>query len=79
MTGYKYAKEIRINNAKEYRKSKYSFIFQGQIDKLKQLLRKKLCVNLLSITLSITQTAIMYLYFTYQVSMQQIEIAQYTD
>ncbi len=78
MTGYKYAKEIRINNANEYIKGKYDAVFQMQMQKLKQLLRKKLGVNLLSVFLSIVQTAVMYLYFTYQVSNGQIDIAEYT-
>ena len=78
MTGYKYAKEIRINNANTYIKSKYNLIFQKHIHKLKVLLRKKLGVSLLTVLLSVLQTAMMYLYFTYQVVANQIDIAQYT-
>lgn len=78
MTGYKYAKEIRINNANTYIKAKYNLIFQKHIHKLKVLLRKKLGVSLLTVLLSVLQTAIMYLYFTYQVVANQIDISQYT-
>lgn len=78
MTGYKYAKEIRINNANEYIKKKYDILFKEQIKKLKYLLRKKLGISLLSEILSLSQTAIMYFYFTYQVSVGRIDIAQYT-
>lgn len=78
MTEYKYAKEIRINNASEYIKQKYHFVFEIQIQKLRQLLHKKLGVNLLAVFLSIVQTAAMYLYFTYQVFNSQINISEYT-
>ena len=78
MTKYKFAKEIRINNAGAYIENKYKDTFMIQIRKLKQLLKKKLGVNLLSVLFSAIQAAIMYLYFTYQVFSSQISIAQYT-
>jgi len=78
MTKYKFAKEIRINNAGAYIENKYKATFMTQIQKLKQLLKKKLGVNLLSVLFSTIQAAIMYLYFTYQVFSSQISIAQYT-
>lgn len=72
MTKYKFAKEIRINNAGAYIENKYKDTFMIQIRKLKQLLKKKLGVNLLSVLFSTIQAAIMYLYFTYQVFSSQI-------
>lgn len=78
MTKYKYAKEIRINNAGEYINNKYCSVFSDQVKKLKQLLRKKLGVNFLSVLLSCIQAAVMYFYFTYQVVSGSINIAEYS-
>lgn len=78
MTGYKYAKEIRINNANTYISNKYSVILEKHVYRLKMLLCKKLEVDLLTVVLSVGQTAIMYIYFTYEVSTNQIDLAQYT-
>lgn len=78
MTDYKYAKELRINNAAQFIKNKYIFETKIQIRKLKKLLNKKLGVNSLSIILSIIQTGCMYLYFSHQVFLSQISIAEYS-
>lgn len=78
MTEYKYAKEIRMNNANIFIKNKYINETKKQIGKLKQLIHKKLGINSLSLILSIIQTGLMYLYFSYQVSTLQISIAEYS-
>lgn len=78
MTDYQYAKELRINNAAQFIKNKYIFETKIQIRKLKKLLNKKLGVNSLSIILSIIQTGCMYLYFSHQVFLSQISIAEYS-
>ena len=78
MTDYKYAKEIRINDANEFIKNKYINEIKIQVKKLKQLLNKKLGVNSLSVILSTIQTGLMYLYFSYQVFTEQISIAEYS-
>lgn len=78
MTDYQYAKEIRINNADQFIKNKYIFETKIQIKKLKKLLNKKLGVNSLSVILSIIQTGFMYLYFSHQVFVRQISIAEYS-
>ncbi|MDR0286165.1 MAG: ABC transporter ATP-binding protein/permease [Clostridiales bacterium] len=78
MTSYKFAKEIRINNASNFIQNKFQTIFHIQVNNLKKLMNKKLFVNLLSVLLSIFQSAAMYLFFTYQVSTHQIGIAEYT-
>lgn len=78
MTEYKYAKEIRINNANRFIKEKYVSVFGGQIGRLKALYQKKLGVQSLSNLLTVLQTAVMYVYFTYQVSTNQVSIEEYT-
>ncbi len=78
MTSYKYAKEIRINNASDFIRNKYQAIFHVQVKNLKRLMNKKLFVNFLSVFLSAIQSTAMYLFFTYQVSIHQIDIAEYT-
>lgn len=78
MTEYKFAKEIRINNAGQFIREKYSSIFAVQLDKLTALYRKKFGIQSLSNLLTILQTALMYIYFTWQVSMGRVSIAQYT-
>jgi len=78
MTEYKYAKEIRINHANQFIKEKYVSIFGSQIKRLKALYHQKLGILSLSNLLTVVQTAIMYVYFTYQVSMNQVSIAEYT-
>ena len=78
MTDYKYAKEIRINNANDFIKNKYVAETKLQAKKLKQLLYKKLGVDSLSVILSIIQTALMYLYFSRLVFIRQIGIAEYS-
>lgn len=78
MTEYKYAKEIRINNAKRFIREKYVAIFGRQISMLKSLYRRKLGIQGLSNLLTIVQTAVMYVYFTYQVSTGQVDLAEYT-
>ncbi|MCL2159326.1 MAG: ABC transporter ATP-binding protein/permease [Oscillospiraceae bacterium] len=78
MTGYKFAKEIRINNAENYVANKYFGILQTQINKLKALYTKSIKINLISVAITIAQTAMMYCYFSYQVYSKDITIAQYT-
>ena len=67
-----------INNAAQFIKNKYIFETKIQIRKLKKLLNKKLGVNSLSIILSIIQTGCMYLYFSNQIFLSQISIAEYS-
>ena len=78
MTDYKYAKEIRINNAKEFINNKFISVLKDQTKKLKQLMRKKIRVNLLRDILSVMQIGSMFLYFSYQVFSKQISIAEYS-
>jgi ABC-type multidrug transport system fused ATPase/permease subunit len=78
MTNYKFAKEVRLNNANSYVEKKYLTIFKEQINKIKAFYRKSLGVGLLSTFITICQTASMYFYFSYQVYHSQITIAEYT-
>lgn len=78
MTEYSFAKEVRINNAENYVANKYSGILQTQINKLKELYRKSININLLSTIITVLQTALMYFYFSYQVYAAHISIAEYT-
>ena len=78
MTKYKFAKEIRINNAADYISRKYKTVSSEHMGKFRRLLRKKLGANWLSILLSCLQSALMYFYFTYQASVGAISIADYT-
>ncbi len=78
MTGYQFAKEVRINNAEDYVAKKYAIILNKQINKLKTLYRKSMNINLFSTIITVMQTAVMYFYFSYQVFSARITIAEYT-
>jgi len=78
MTQYKYAKEIRINDAKGYLTQKYYNLFVTQKDKFKKMLRKKSTVESLAACVVVLQTSLMYFYFTYQVWSSNIQISEYT-
>lgn len=78
MTEYSFAKEVRINNAEYFVDSKYAGILKIQIQKLKVLYNKSFKINLASMFITIIQTALMYLYFSNQVFIQQITISEYT-
>lgn len=78
MTGYKYAKEIRVNNAKKYIGEKFDNIFSKQVKQIKIVFKKSLKINLFSTIIATIQTASMYIYFSYQVFDNQITIAQYS-
>jgi len=78
MTEYKFAKEVRINNAEDYVAGKYAGILKTQINKLKSLYGKSLRIHVASAVVTIAQTVLMYFYFSYQVFSEQISIADYT-
>ena len=77
MTKYQFAKEVRIGDADAYIESKYESVFATFFGKLKGLLRKKYWVNVLSVVLSCLQSAVMYLYFTRQVTIGEIRLSEY--
>jgi len=78
MTEYEYAKEVRINNARDFVSKKYTQILLTQITKLKLLYKKSIKINLISTSITIVQTAAMYFYFSYEVFNRRITIAEYT-
>lgn len=78
MTKYRFAKEIRINNAAGYISGRYRATFSEHMRKFRLLLRKKLGVNWLGILLSCLQNLLMYVYFTYKVSVGALSVADYT-
>lgn len=78
MSGYKYAKEVRLNKADSFIENKYSGILKVQIEKLKAYYHKNLKLSIFAVIITIIQTAAMYSYFSYQVAISQITIAEYT-
>lgn len=78
MTAAEYAKEIRINSAGGFIRDKFKAALETQLRRLKALTRKRLLVGSLSVIFASLQSAVMYVYFTYEVSAGRIDIAQYT-
>ena len=78
MTKYRFAKEIRVNDAAGLITQKYCSISDEFLDKYRTLRRKKFGADILGILLSCLQSAVMYLFFTYQTVVGEISIAEYT-
>ncbi len=78
MTDYKYAKEIRINNASDFVDQKYKTVLEIQLAKFRAFIQKSTRMGVVSTMMTIIQTASMYLYFSYQVASSEISIAEYT-
>ncbi len=78
MTDYKYAKEIRINDMAHILESKYDEIGFLQLNKLKQLIVRKIGIEGIGKVLEGVQIFLIYFYFTYQVFCGAISIAEYT-
>ena len=78
MTDYSYAKEVRINRAEDYAVNKYDGIMQGQFKRLKNLLYRRMKINIGSTVIAVAQTVLMYLYFSYMAFSGRISISEYT-
>ena len=78
MSDYTYAKEVRINQADRFVQGKYQNILIQQIQKLKRFLHRSVGIGMVQVSFVVIQTAMTYLYFTYQVSLGSISIAEYT-
>lgn len=78
MTEYKYAKEIRVNQAGKFILIKYAKILNNQLDKLRIYYRKTLSVELIITIIAVLQALFMYCYFSYQVYTKQIVLSEYT-
>lgn len=78
MSDYKYAKEVRINCADKFISHKYKNILDSQLRKLRIYVNKNININIISTVVTVIQSAVMYIYFSYQVFSEQINIADYT-
>lgn len=78
MSDYRYAKEIRINSASHFLLKKYEVILKKLITKTEQLARKKLGMDIIVAIITVFQTILMYIFFSWQVTVNQISIADYT-
>ncbi len=78
MTDYKYAKEIRINNASDFVDQKYKTVLGVQLEKIRVFIQKSTRIGVVSTVMTVIQSASMYLYFSYQVASSEISIAEYT-
>ncbi|MEG1779429.1 MAG: hypothetical protein RR263_04945, partial [Oscillospiraceae bacterium] len=78
MSDYKYAKEVRINCADKFISHKYKNILDAQLRKLRIYVNKNININIISTVVTVMQSAVMYIYFSYQVFSAQISIADYT-
>lgn len=78
MTDYHYAKDIRINGANNLIGNKYKDTLTTFFMKAKTNEHKKLTINTISIFVTIAQTVLMYGYFSWQVFLKEITLADYT-
>lgn len=78
MSDYKFAKEIRINQADRFIQDKYRNIVSEQIQKLKCFVNQSTGLGMIQVSIAVLQTACTYFFFTYQVSLGKISIAEYT-
>lgn len=78
MSDYKYAKEVRINQANSFIQEKFKNILRDQITKLKQFIKWSVGFGTIQTSIVVLQTALTYLFFSYQVSFGEISIAEYT-
>ena len=78
MTGYRFAKEIRINNAGALLKGKYHNVMKNILSKFKRFCNKLTLINTTNTIITVIQTFIMYAYFSYLVFDNKITIAEYT-
>ncbi len=78
MSDDRYAKEVRINRAGGLLETKYSERYASFMRRRKHLANQTLGIHTVSTVITIIQTAAMYLYFSYQVSISEISIGEYT-
>ncbi len=64
MTDYKYAKEIRINNASDFIDQKYKTVLETQLEKFRVFIQKSTRMGVVSTVMTVIQTASMYLYLS---------------
>ncbi len=78
MTNYRFAKEVRINDAERYVFEKYKKIHKKQNNRLNILYKKIIRIGWIKAVVMMLQTASMYIYFSYLVYKNYIGIAEYT-
>ncbi len=78
MTRYEYAKEIRINDLKSFVLDKYKENMLSQFNRMQDFLKKKLAADGTLILITVLQSVIMYLYFSYSVYIKEISLAEYS-
>lgn len=78
MTDYSFAKEVRVNRASDFIAAKYDKCMQFLTKKLKKHTMKTTRVGIITAVVTVVQSAVMYIYFSYQVYNAEITIAEYT-
>ncbi len=78
MSDYKYAKDVRINEANGFLLRKYDKFVQAFFSRFKKDSTKKLCLDSVVSVIAVMQTIIMYIFFSWQVTESRITIAEYT-
>ena len=78
MTEAKYAKEIRINGAKDLLMQKYTDRYKSHFGRTARLEKQRSGLRAWSLVISGIQSVAMYLYFSYQVITAQIGVGEYT-
>jgi ABC-type multidrug transport system fused ATPase/permease subunit len=78
MSEYRYAKDVRINDSASFISDKFKNVVTEHLRRLKDYYLKQKNFRILNVIIIVVQSAAMYLYFTYQVYITQITIAEYT-
>lgn len=78
MSDYKYAKDIRINQAGNFILKKYDCIMGKLKSKTEKIASKKLVMDCIIAFIAAAQSFLIYFYFSWQATNNQITIADYT-
>lgn len=78
MTDYSFAKEVRINRASDFLVEKYAMCMKGLTKRLKKHTKQTVGIGIITAIISVVQSAVMYIYFSYHVYNADITIAEYT-
>lgn len=78
MSEYRFAKEVRMNGADRFMNIKFKTIVKEHLNKFLCHISKLNRLDMIKVSIVTLQSAVMYLYFTYQVFITQITIAEYT-
>lgn len=78
MSGYRYAKEVRVNCAGAFISQQYKNVLDAELGRLRKHVNKNIKANAVSTAAAVIQSAVLYVYFSYQVFSARIGIAEYT-